>query len=99
MYVIHAIGRTFEAGFGVCGWFLYGNWRTRAALFSDGSHMGTKVPIQLPFWGGVSPLQPARSAAVCPLIRILVRKNGDHAELWPHFWSRAANSTNGNVYS
>ena len=40
---------------------IYGNLRTRDALFSDGSHMGTKVPIQLPFWGGVSPLQPMRS--------------------------------------
>ncbi len=41
--------------------FLYGNRDSREALFSDGSHMGTKVPIQHPFWGGVSPLLPMRS--------------------------------------
>ena len=53
--------------------FLYGNFallgsnRKRAtSLASARSHMGTKVPIQLPFWGGVSPLQPARSAAFSP---------------------------------
>ncbi len=32
----------------------------------NGYHMGTKVPLQLPLWGGVSPLQPARSAAFSP---------------------------------
>src|SRR5208337_4148898 len=35
----------------------------------NGYHMGTKVPIQLPFWGGVSPLQPARSAVFSPRLR------------------------------
>jgi hypothetical protein len=35
-------------------------------LVFNGYHMGTKVPIQLPFWGGVSPLQPARSAVFPP---------------------------------
>jgi hypothetical protein len=36
-------------------------------LFSDVSLMGTRVPIQLPFWGGVSYLQPMRSIVFLPL--------------------------------
>ena len=31
-------------------------------VFSDGSHIGTAVSMQHAFWGGVSFLQPARSA-------------------------------------
>ena len=46
-------------------------WEPRIArrLVFNGYHMGTKVPIQLPFWGGVSPLQPARSAVFPPRLR------------------------------
>jgi hypothetical protein len=56
MYVIHAIRRNLR--------FLYGNRLSSDALFSAGSHTGTGAPVQYPFWGGVSSLQPARSA-VC----------------------------------
>jgi hypothetical protein len=44
-----------------------GTFKERSVVFSTGSHMGTKVPIQLPFWGGVSFLQPMRSIVLLPL--------------------------------
>ena len=54
MYVIHAIRRTLA--------FLYGNPISANTLFSSGSHTGTAATVQYPFWGGVSFIQPARSA-------------------------------------
>jgi len=48
--------------------FIYGNRRTREALFSDGSHSGTKVPMQLPLWGGLSPLCRRASAVFGPVL-------------------------------
>lgn len=58
MYVIHAIRPIFFASDEVSIWEPE---RRRPRGFS-GYRRGTAVPLQYPFRGGVSPLQPARSA-------------------------------------